>query len=255
MAINTEKNTYTLLFAIGLVVIVGTLLAAIDASLKDKIRINKTLEKQQNILYAIGINENEGNSVSFIAADKAEQEFNKYITKQIYIQGDSIFEDNEAYLIDVKKQKALAKDPSHKRKLPLFIAQKNGMNLYVAPIRGKGLWDAIWAYVSIDENMVIRGIYFDHKAETPGLGANIKQRFFMDDFIGESLLDNEGNFKGVTVSKTNLDPKNEDKYDHEVDAIAGSTITGDGVTAMIRSDLSLYQSYFKSEHYNSLNNK
>ena len=249
MAINTEKNTYTLLFAVGLVVVVGTLLAAIDSSLKDKIRINEILEKQQNILYAIGINENEGNNVSFIAAEKAEEEFNKYITKQIYIQGDEVVEDNKAYLIDVKKQKTLAKDPSHKRKLPLFLAQKDGRNLYVAPIRGKGLWDAIWAYVSVDENMVIRGIYFDHKAETPGLGANIKQRFFMDDFIGESLLDSQGNFKGVTVSKTNLDPKNEDKYDNEVDAIAGSTITGDGVTAMIRSDLSLYQPYF-----NSLNN-
>ena len=249
MAINTEKNTYTLLFAVGLVVIVGTLLAAIDSSLKDKIRINEILEKQQNILYAIGINENEGNNVSFIAAEKAEEEFNKYITKQIYIQGDQVIEDNKAYLIDVKKQKTLAKDPSHKRKLPLFLAQKDGRNLYVAPIRGKGLWDAIWAYVSVDENMIIRGIYFDHKAETPGLGANIKQRFFMDDFIGESLLDSQGNFKGVTVSKTNLDPKNEDKYDNEVDAIAGSTITGDGVTAMIRSDLSLYQPYF-----NSLNN-
>ena len=249
MALNTEKNTYTLLFAVGLVVIVGTLLAAIDSSLKDKIRINKILEKQQNILYAIGINENEGNSVNFIAAEKAEKEFNKYITKQIYIQGDQVIEDDKAYLIDVKKQKALAKDPSHKRKLPLFIANKDGRNLYVAPIRGKGLWDAIWAYVSVDENMIIRGIYFDHKAETPGLGANIKQRFFMDDFIGESLLDTQGNFKGVTVSKTNLDPKNEDKYDNEVDAIAGSTITGDGVTAMIRSDLSLYQPYF-----NSLNN-
>ena len=249
MTINTEKNTYTLLFAVGLVVIVGTLLAAIDSSLKDKIRINKILEKQQNILYAIGINENEGNSVNFIAADKAEQEFNKYITKQIYIQGDQVIEDDKAYLIDVKKQKALAKDPSHKRKLPLFIAEKDGRNLYVAPIRGKGLWDAIWAYVSVDEDMTIRGIYFDHKAETPGLGANIKQRFFMDDFIGESLLDTQGNFKGVTVSKTNLDPKNEDKYDNEVDAIAGSTITGDGVTAMIRSDLSLYQPFF-----NSLNN-
>ena len=249
MAINTEKNTYTLLFAIGLVVVVGTLLAAIDSSLKDKIRINKILEKQQNILYAIGINENEGNSVNFIAAEKAEEEFNKYVTKQIYIQGDEVIEDDKAYLIDVKKQKALAKDPTYKRKLPLFIAEKDGRNLYVAPIRGKGLWDAIWAYVSVDEDMVIRGIYFDHKAETPGLGANIKQRFFMDDFIGESLLDSQGNFKGVTVSKTNLDPKNEDKYDNEVDAIAGSTITGDGVTAMIRSDLSLYQPYF-----NSLNN-
>ena len=246
MALNTEKNSYTLLFAIGLVVIVGTLLASVDASLKDKIRINKLLEKQQNILYAIGINENEGNSVSFIAADKAEFEFQKYITKQIYIENNNIIEDDKAYLIDVKKEKALAKDLSYNRKLPLFIAEKDGKNLYVAPIRGKGLWDAIWAYVSLDENMTIQGIYFDHKAETPGLGANIKQRFFMDDFIGESLLDSNGNFKGVNVSKTNLDPKNEDKYDNEVDAIAGSTITGDGVTAMIRTDLSLYQPYFNN---------
>ena len=246
MALNTEKNSYTLLFAIGLVVIVGTLLASVDASLKDKIRINKLLEKQQNILYAIGINENEGNSVSFIAADKAEFEFQKYITKQIYIENNNIIEDDKAYLIDVKKEKALAKDLSYNRKLPLFIAEKDGKNLYVAPIRGKGLWDAIWAYVSLDENMTIQGIYFDHKAETPGLGANIKQRFFMDDFIGESLLDSKGNFKGVNVSKTNLDPKNEDKYDNEVDAIAGSTITGDGVTAMIRTDLSLYQPYFNN---------
>jgi len=249
MAINTEKNSYTLLFAVCLVVIVGTLLAAVDSSLKEKIRINKILEKQQNILYAIGINENEGNSVSFISTEKAEQEFNKYVINQIYIQGQNIIEDDKAYLIDVKKEKALSKDPNYKRRLPLFIAEKDGKNLYVAPIRGKGLWDAIWAYVSMDENMVIRGIYFDHKGETPGLGANIKQRFFMDDFIGEALLDSEGEFKGVNVSKTNLDPKNEDKYDHEVDAIAGSTITGDGVTAMIRSDLSLYQSYF-----NNINN-
>jgi len=249
MAINTEKNSYTLLFAVCLVVIVGTLLAAVDSSLKEKIRINKILEKQQNILYAIGINENEGNSVSFISTEKAEQEFNKYVINQIYIQGQNIIEDDKAYLIDVKKEKALSKDPNYERRLPLFIAEKDGKNLYVAPIRGKGLWDAIWAYVSMDENMVIRGIYFDHKGETPGLGANIKQRFFMDDFIGEALLDSEGKFKGVNVSKTNLDPKNEDKYDHEVDAIAGSTITGDGVTAMIRSDLSLYQSYF-----NNINN-
>ncbi|MFL2620598.1 MAG: Na(+)-translocating NADH-quinone reductase subunit C [Flavobacteriaceae bacterium] len=249
MAINTEKNSYTLLFAICLVVVVGTLLAAVDSSLKEKIRINKTLEKQQNILYAIGINENDGNSVSFISAEKADQEFNKYVINQIYIQGQNIIEDDKAYLIDVKKEKSLSKDPNYKRRLPLFIAEKDGKNLYVAPIRGKGLWDAIWAYVSMDENMVIRGIYFDHKAETPGLGANIKQRFFMDDFIGEALLDSEGKFKGINVSKTNLDPKNEDKYDHEVDAIAGSTITGDGVTAMIRSDLSLYQSYF-----NNINN-
>ena len=62
MGINTDKNSYTLLFAIGMVIIVGTLLAAIDSSLRKRIDTNKILEKQQNILYAIGINDNEGSS-------------------------------------------------------------------------------------------------------------------------------------------------------------------------------------------------
>ena len=74
-------------------------------------------------------------------------------------------------------------------RFPIYVASVDVEKYFVIPLRGKGLWDAIWAYVSVDEDMVIRGIYFDHKAETPGLGANIKQRFFMDDFIGESLLD------------------------------------------------------------------
>ncbi len=94
--------------------------------------------------------------------------------------------------------------------------------------------------------MVVQGAYFDHKGETPGLGANIKERFFMDDFIGEHMLDESGDFEGIVVAKGNADPKNNDKMDNAVDAIAGSTITGDGVTAMIRSDLKLYVPYFKS---------
>ena len=245
MGINTDKNSYTLLFAIGMTIVVGTLLAAIDSSLRERINTNKILEKQQNILYAIGINDNEGSSVRFISKDKAPIEFDKYVINQIYIQGGKIIEDEEAYLIEVKKEKTLAKDVSYNRRLPLFIAEKDGKKYYVAPIRGNGLWNAIWGYVSMDENMIIQGAYFDHQAETPGLGANINQRFFMDDFIGENLLDSNGNFRGITVSKKNLDPRNEIKDDNEVDAIAGATITGDGVSAMIKSDLGLYVPYFK----------
>ena len=245
MGINTDKNSYTLLFAIGMVIIVGTLLAAIDSSLRERIDTNKILEKQQNILYAIGINDNEGSSVRFISKDKAPIEFDKYVVNQIYIQEGKIIEDEEAYLIEVKKEKTLAKDASYNRRLPLFIAEKDDKKYYVAPIRGKGLWNSIWGYVSMDEDMIIQGAYFDHQAETPGLGANINQRFFMDDFIGENLLDSNGNFRGITVSKKDLDPRNEIKDDNRVDAIAGATITGDGVSAMIKSDLRLYVPYFK----------
>tara|TARA_R110002072_G_scaffold110377_3_gene238161 strand:+ start:1060 stop:1773 length:714 start_codon:yes stop_codon:yes gene_type:complete len=234
-----------MIFAVGMVLIVGALLAFLASSLKPNIDENKRIEKQQNILYAMGVNENDESSATFVSTTVAGDEFKKYIKKQLIIEGTNIFEDNQAYLIDVKKEKSKAKEGGVRR-LPLFVGEKDGKTFYVAPIRGKGLWDAIWGYVAMDENMVVQGAYFDHKGETPGLGANIKQRYFMDDFIGEHLLDASGNFKGITVAKGNNDAINSDKEDHEVDAIAGATITGDGVSAMIKSDLRLYVSYFKT---------
>ena len=245
MSKKTDGNVYTVLFAVGMVVVVGSLLAFFASSLKPNIDENKRIEKQQNILYTMGVNQNTDTSAEFVATTEAEQEFQKYITKQLVIEGDNITENDAAYLIDVKKEKDKAKKGGVRR-LPLFVGEKDGKTFYVAPIRGKGLWDAIWGYVAMDENMVIQGAYFDHKGETPGLGANIKQRFFMDDFEGEHLLTDSGEFKGVRVAKGNNDPKNEDKTDYEVDAIAGATITGDGVSAMIKSDLQLYVPYFKS---------
>ena len=244
MGMNTDTNKYTILFAIGMVIVVGSLLAFTASSLAPNIDVNKRLEKQQNILYAMGINENTSSSAKFVSTEKAPDLFKQYIVEQIIIQGGDISTSEDAYLIDVKKQQANSK-VGIERKLPLFVGEKENEKFYIAPIRGKGLWDAIWAYVAMDENMVIQGAYFDHKGETPGLGANIKERFFMDDFIGEHLMEN-GNFKGITVSKSNADPKNVDKMDYEVDAIAGATITGDGVAAMIKSELKLYVPYFKS---------
>jgi Na+-transporting NADH:ubiquinone oxidoreductase subunit C len=240
----TDKNSYTILFAIVMVIIVGGLLALTASGLKNKISINKEIEKQQNILYAMGVNENDGSNANFVSKSKVASEFKKYIKKQLVIQGDEVTVNEKAYLIDIKNEQALAKSDSYKRRLPLFLGKKEGKLFYIVPIRGKGLWDAIWGYVSMDENMVVQGAYFDHKGETPGLGANIKQRFFMDDFIGENLLDKSNTYKGIKVAKGNADPKNIDKTDNEVDAIAGATITGDGVSAMIYSELAPYASYF-----------
>lgn len=244
MSKRTDSNLYTILFATGMVLVVGSLLAFLASSLKPTIDENKRIEKQQNILYAMGVNENDESNAIFVSKDKVGAEFSKYITKQIVIQGGKITEDENAYLIDVKKEQTAEKE-GKERKLPLFIGEKDGKTFYIAPIRGKGLWDAVWAYVGMDENMVVQGAYFDHKGETAGLGANIKLRFFMDDFIGEQLK-KDGVFKGIAISKSNNDPKNEDKTDNEVDAIAGATITGDGVSAMIKSELRKYVSFFNT---------
>ncbi len=255
----TDKNSYTIIFAVMMVCVVGGILAFLASSLKDRITQNEKIEKQQNILYALGVNNNDEGSAVFVDAAIAEKEFQEKVTEQLVLT----FKDGnivktqtreeymaetkqEPYLIDVKKQQTLQKETGE-RKLPLFVGKSpEGETIYVAPIRGKGLWDAIWGYVAVNEDMIVKGAYFDHKGETPGLGANIKQRYFMDDFYGERLLTEAGVFKGITVAKGNADPTNKIKDDYEVDAIAGSTITGDGVTAMIKKDLGLYVPYFKN---------
>lgn len=263
MAANTDSNSYTIIFAIAMVIIVGSLLAFTASSLKPAIKENERMETQQNILYAMGVNENEGTGdIAFVSTDNVANKFSENISEQLvleYKDGKIInqmtrqeFMDSkdegkgmEPYLIDVKKQQTRAKE-GKSRFLPLFIGTLDGETVYVAPVRGKGLWDAIWGYIALDKDMVVKGTFFDHAGETPGLGANIKQRYFMDDFYGEKLLTEAGVFKGINVAKGNNDPKNEDKDDYEVDALAGATITGDGISAMIKKDLKLYLPYFQN---------
>lgn len=117
--------------------------------------------------------------------------------------------------------------------------------------KGKGLWGPIWGYVSFrkEEHEVagmphfntIYGVMFDHKGETPGLGAEINQPFFMNPFRGKQIFDEKGVFVSVEVVKGVADPASL----HQVDGISGGTITSKALQAMIDSCLVSYQSYFK----------
>ena len=147
---------------------------------------------------------------------------------------------------EVKGAEDLINFNGHRDGLPLYVGEKDGKTLYIIPVNGRGLWDAIWGYIAVDKDLIVQGVFFDHKGETAGLGANIKERFFMDDFIGEHLLDAAGNFQSIQISKSNGDPENTRKEDGKVDAIAGATLTGNGVAEMIQHGLSPYVSYIKS---------
>lgn len=243
MAINTDKNTYTIAFAVAMVIVVGSILAYLATGLKDRINENQRFEKQQNILYAMGVHNNkDDSSVNFIPTSEVSQRFNELIKGQYVIQNGEAIPTENSYMIDLKKEIDLIKSGKPGR-LPLFVGERDGSTYYIFPMYGKGLWDAIWGYMSVDESLTITGVYFDHKAETPGLGANIKMRFFMDDFIGESIIADSG-YRAIEVVKGNNDPLNTNKSDAQVDALAGATVTGNGVSAMIKESIRLYEPYF-----------
>ncbi|KIX19673.1 NADH:quinone oxidoreductase [Flavobacterium sp. 316] len=233
----TDSNLYTIIFSVILVVVVGSLLAFFASATKEMRDNNDKVKTQMDILSAMGIDSDRTN---------ATETFNKYIKEQFVIEGDKVTEDKEAYLINIKKELDNAKQ-GKVQKLPLFVGEKEGKKIYIVPVRGNGLWDAIWGYVALNDDLKsINGVYFDHKGETPGLGANITEAFFEDDFKGEMIFDAEGNYKSVEISKSNGDPNNVDKSDNQVDAISGATITGNGVGAMLKSGIKLYLPYFET---------
>lgn len=233
----TDSNGYTIIFAIVLVVVVGSLLAFFANATKEMRVNNDKVKTQLDILSSMGIEATRSN---------ATEMFGQYIKTQYVVEGTQATENPEAYLIDVKKEQDAAKE-GKTQKLPLFVGEKDGKTIYIVPVRGNGLWDAIWGYVALNDDLKsINGVYFDHKGETPGLGANITESFFKDDFKGEMIFDAAGNYKSVEISKSNGDPNNEDKTDNQVDAISGATITGNGVAAMLKKGIGLYLPYFET---------
>ena len=240
---NRDSNLYTFLFATIMVFVVATVLAFTSQSLKDLQSENVRKEKMQNILSTVGISTDR---------DGAEELFNKYIEDQLAIQNDGSIDASVDVFNNVKLSLELKKTPKD-QDFPLYVANIESEKYYIIPIRGNGLWNAIYGYISIKEDLnTIKGVVFDHIGETAGLGAEITQDWFIERFVDEKLFDINNNLVGIKVSKTNNDPNNSDKNDHEVDAISGATITGDGVTDMIKERLEHYIPYFNTLRSNQI---
>jgi Na+-transporting NADH:ubiquinone oxidoreductase subunit C len=230
-----NSNTYTFIFVVILIAVVASTLAVAATSLQPEQAVNVKQEKMQNILATVGIE---------TTRDSAEVLFNKYIVEQVALGKDGKPKDGvDAFTVDLKKE---LKMDVEKQSFPLYIADVEGAKYYIVPLRGKGLWDAIWGYVALKDDInTIKGAVFDHKGETPGLGAEITQGWFKKRFDDEKIFDESGNFIGVSVAKGYQGGNNKD--DNAVDAISGATITGDGVTDMISERLQNYLPYFKSQ--------
>ena len=233
---NRDSNKHTYIFAVLMVLSVALVLSFTSESLKDLQNANVKKEKMQNILSSVGIN---------VSRDESEDLYMDYISEELSLKSDGTI-DEAIKAFDINLALEVKKD-SDTQRFPLYIANVENEKFYVIPLRGAGLWAEIWGYIALKEDInTIKGVSFDHKSETAGLGAEITEDWFIDSFTDEKINDSQGNFVGVYLTKSNNDPKNEDKMDNEVDAISGATITGDGVSDMIIERVQNYLPYFNN---------
>ncbi len=261
MAINKNSNGYTFFFAIAMVVVVGTALAVTSQSLKPAQQKNLATKKMMDILGAIKVD---------ATRDNAPQLFEQYVTRRVAVNysGTEVSSANGAidaldkedpFNIDVQKDyrtyvkkivKEFGKNPDALGKAlteapvnyPVFECVKDGKKLFVCPMVGTGLWGPIWGYVALEEDFVtIYGAKFDHKTETPGLGAEINTAFFQDKFEGQKLNTDGGEVFAVLKGGAPTDQ-------HSVDGITGGTITSKGVGEMINRTMPVYVKYLQSSN-------
>lgn len=228
------SNRYIYIYSSIMVVVVAIALTIVAVSLKPLQEANIRIEKMQNILKAINI---------AATTKDAEDLYKKYIVKTFTLKADMTVDPSiDAFSVDLATE---IKKPESQRVYPVYVATlDNGDTSYIFPLRGKGLWGPIWGYVALKNDFsTIYGVMFDHKGETPGLGAEINTEIFQKQFFGKTIFDDKGNFTSVSVIKGGAGPNNP----HGVDAISGGTITSNGLSDMIKDGFTAYLPFLQNK--------
>ena len=216
---NTSSDSYAIIYASVVVVIVAFLLAGVSSSLRPLQEENIRLDKKKQILSSLNIKN---------VADAAA-EYDKVIKSDLII-------DNAGATVKENGGFEVANDAIDESNLPLYVAEVDGEKKYIIPMTGNGLWGGIWGYVAVNsDGNTIYGTYFSHASETPGLGAEIASEKFQSRFPGKSIIADGAVALGVTKKVAN--------EESEVNAISGATITCNGVNAMLQNTMNSYKAY------------
>ncbi|MBQ2128217.1 MAG: FMN-binding protein [Prevotella sp.] len=162
---NTNSNSYIIIYSAILVIIVAFLLAFVYQALKPMQDANVALDVKKQILYSLNIRDLDG--------AEAEAKYAEVVKEEKDVDGQKIYE-----------------------------CEIDGKEIVVAYLKGMGLWAGISGYLAIDKEGKVYGVYFNHESETAGLGAEIKDsQAWQEKFIGKKIWDENGNVILSVVKK------------------------------------------------------
>ena len=165
MKLNTNSNSYIIIYSAILVIIVAFLLAFVYQALKPMQDANVALDVKKQILYSLNIRDLDG--------AEAEAKYAEVVKEEKDVDGQKIYE-----------------------------CEIDGKEIVVAYLKGMGLWAGISGYLAIDKEGKVYGVYFNHESETAGLGAEIKDsQAWQEKFIGKKIWDENGNVILSVVKK------------------------------------------------------
>lgn len=232
--LNTNSNTYIIIYSTILVAVVAFILAFVFTALKPIQDTNVSLDKKKQILAALNIRD--------ISNDDAATKYKEVVLADAIIDA-SANTLNEGEKGGENTAFKLNSADFKEGKLAVYFCEVEGEKKYVLPVYGMGLWGPIWGYLALDDDKnTVFGVYFNHESETAGLGAEIKDNAkWQEQFKGKKIFKEGTDEIGLAVVKKNTDPTT------QCDGITGATLTMDGVTYMFRDCLAQYKVWLKNK--------
>ena len=235
-----QSNVYILAYTAGLTVICGFLLAVTATGLKPRQQENIALEQKKNILASV---------MTLKATDDIKSIYEKRVKSYVVDFEGEMKKGLKAESVVVAEE---YKKPKEDRLYPVYeIISENNPNkseFYVFPVYGFGLWDNIWGYVALEEDMnTIKGVKFEHKGETPGLGARIATQEIQARYVGKKIFEGD---EIVSVIMQKGEGQDYSNNPHQVDGMSGATITGKGLNNMLLEYFGGYYNFIKSKRNN-----
>ena len=230
--LNTNSNTYTIIYSAVMVIIVAFLLAFVYQMLKARQDANVALDKKKQILYALNIRG--------LGDNEAAKKYEEVVLSDVILNDDGQVTPNDHE--GAEDNGFLLNSADYKNgDLVVYFCKVGDEDKYVVPVYGMGLWGPINGYIAVNaDGKTIYGAYFNHEGETAGLGAEIKDsKAWQEKFIGKQIYADDGNVI-LSVEKNVANPSS------EVDAVTGATLTSNGVRDMLKEGLGKYTVFFNS---------
>ena len=222
----------TVIVATALCFVCSMVVSFAAVNLKSIQEVNKAIDKQKNILQVAGVY-HEGIDVNktFSSFQPLVVDLNsgKFTDKF----DPSIFDDKKAAqdpLLSVSLENDPASIGRRTNYATIYLLKKDDGSLdkVILPIHGYGLWSTLYGFIALEDNLNdIYGLQFYQHAETPGLGAEVDNPKWKAQWKGKKLNNENGELM-IQVAKT-------EKYkDHHIDALAGATLTSNGVDNLVK---------------------
>ena len=237
MAINKDSVSGTLIVAVLVCLVCGVFVAAAAVGLRPVQDQNRVLDKRLNILQAAGLYET-GMDVE-AAFERIERRFVDLESGEYVEMPDSYDQRKAAKNPDASTALKGGEDIASIRRRPdvaevyLSVDDAGDVQVIILPISGYGLWSTLHGFVALQADVnTVAGLGFYEHAETPGLGGEVDNPRWKGQWPGKQLFNDSGEL-AIEVIKGTVDSSS-DKAVHQVDGLAGATLTTKGVDNLIQ---------------------